>query len=399
MTRSEPRSLLVVGAGLAGWRTAKETRKAGFDGTITVLSDEDEIPYDRPPLSKQVLTREREPAFALLTDDDEISSLDIDLRRGVRVTSASGDGVETSDGERLEADIVVLATGARAAVPPIVADQPAVRTLRKLGDSLRLADDLDRAGSVLVLGGGFIGAEVAAAARTHNTEVTIVEAAPGLLVPLGSEVGGVVQQRLHDVGVAALTGTPVTSVEAHDDGAEVELADGRVLSADLVVAGFGARLNSEALGDLAGPIGVPCDDHGRVIGHPGLYAVGDVSAWHDPRSRRHVRREHWSSASDQSAIAAHAIVGQEAPRFLESPPYFWTDQPGLKVQLLGWPELADRDGWLELEDVEPNVAYGWHRGDDLVAAAVLGAPRLFVKLRKELISTGHRLSGSTLDDA
>ena len=347
MTRSDPRSLLVVGAGLAGWRTAKESRKAGFDGTITVLSDEDEIPYDRPPLSKQVLTREWEPPKARLTDDEEIGSLDIDLRRGVQVTSASGDGVETTDGERLDADVVVLATGARAAVPPIVADQPEVRTLRKLGDSLRLADDLDRAGSVLVLGGGFIGAEVAAAARTHGTEVTIVEAMPGLLGPLGSEVGGVVQQRLHDVGVSALTGTPVTSVDAHDDGAEVELADGRVLSADLVVAGFGARLNSEALGDLAGPDGVPCDDHGRVIGHPGLYAVGDVAAWYDPRSGRHVRREHWSSASDQSAIAAHAIVGQEATRFLESPPYFWTDQPGVKVQLIGWPELADRHGWME----------------------------------------------------
>ena len=299
MTRSDPRSLLVVGAGLAGWRTAKETRKAGFDGTITVLSDEDEIPYDRPPLSKQVLSGEWEAADARLTDDDEIGSLDIDLRRGVRVASASGDGVETSEGEQLEADVVVLATGARAAVPPIVADQPAIRTLRKLGDSLRLADDLDRAGSVLVLGGGFIGAEVAAAARTHGTEVTIVEAMPSLLGPLGSEVGGVVQQRLHDVGVAALTGTPVTSVDAHDDGAQVELADGRVLSADLVVAGFGARLNSEALGDLAGPDGVLCDDHGRVVGHPGLYAVGDVSAWYDPRSGRHVRREHWSSASDQ----------------------------------------------------------------------------------------------------
>jgi len=393
MSPSEPRSMLVVGAGLAGWRTAKETRKAGFDGTIAVLSDEDEIPYDRPPLSKQVLTREREPEFAHLTDDDEIATLDIDLRRGVHVTSVTGRVVETSEGDRLEADVVVLATGARAAVPPIVADQPDVRMLRKLGDSLRLADDLDRAGSVLVLGGGFIGAEVAAAARVHGTEVTIVEAMPGILSPLGPEVGGVVQQRLEDVGVQVLTGTPVSSVDAHDDGAEVALADGRTLSADLVVAGFGARLNSEVLGDLAGPEGVPCDDHGRVDGHPGLYAVGDVSAWYDPRSRRHIRREHWSSASDQSAIAAHAIVGLEASRFLESPPYFWTDQPGVKVQLIGWPELGDSSGWLDIEDSEPKVAYGWHRGDDLVAAAVLGAPRLFVKLRKELIATGHRLAG------
>jgi 3-phenylpropionate/trans-cinnamate dioxygenase ferredoxin reductase subunit len=394
MTQSDPRSMLVVGAGLAGWRTAKETRKAGFDGPITVLSDEDELPYDRPPLSKQVLTGEWEPAKAFLTDDDEVESLDITLRSGVRVSAVENGTVDTADGERLEADVVVLATGARATVPPIVADQPEVRMLRKLGDSVRLSADLDRAGSVLVLGGGFIGAEVAAAARVHGTDVTIVEALPGILGPLGPEVGGVVQQRLQDVGAHVLTGTPVSSVDAHSDGAEVELADGRVLTADLVVAGFGARLNSEVLGDLAGPEGVPCDDHGRVDGHPGLYAVGDVSAWYDPRSQRHVRREHWSSASDQSAITAHAIVGLEAERFLESPPYFWTDQPDVKVQLIGWPELADREGWLEIDDVEPKVAYGWHRGEDLVAAAVLGAPRVFVKLRKELIVTGHRLSGS-----
>jgi NADPH-dependent 2,4-dienoyl-CoA reductase/sulfur reductase-like enzyme len=388
-------SLVVVGAGLGGWRTAKETRKAGFEGTITVLGDEDALPYDRPPLSKQVLTGEREPEFANLTDADEVAALDIDLRLGVQVASVAPGVVETEDGERFEAEGVVIATGSRAAVPGLVAGQPAVRTLRKLGDSLSLAADLDHAGSVLVLGGGFIGAEVAAAARTHGTEATIVEALPSLLGPLGPEVGNLVQQLHHDIGVKVLTGTPVTSVEAHDDGATVQLADGRKLTADLVVAGFGARLNTEALGDLAGPDGVPSDDHGRVDGHPDMWAVGDVSAWYDPRAGRHVRREHWSSASDQAAIVAHAILGLEASRFLESPPYFWTDQPGVKVQLIGRPELADREGWLELDDVEPRSAYGWHRGDDLVAAVVLGAPRLFVKLRKELIETGHRLAGSS----
>ena len=203
-----------------------------------------------------------------------------------------------------------------------------------------------------------------------------------------------VQQRLQDVGAHVLTGTPVSSVDAHGDGAEVELADGRVLSADLVVAGFGARLNSEVLGELAGVEGVPCDDHGRVDGHPGLYAVGDVSAWYDPRSGRHVRREHWSSASDQSAIAAHAIVGLEAERFLESPPYFWTDQPGVKVQLIGWPELADRHGWMDVDGAEPRTVYGWHRGNELVAAVVLGMPRVFVKLRKEVAALARPSEGA-----
>src|SRR5688500_16267721 len=145
MATSDPRSMVVVGAGLAGWRTAKEARKAGFDGPITVLGDEDELPYDRPPLSKQVLTMEWEPDKAFLTDDDEVESLDITLRTGVRATAIEDGAVETADGERLEADTVVIATGARAAVPPIVADQPEVRMLRTFGDSVRLSADLDRA--------------------------------------------------------------------------------------------------------------------------------------------------------------------------------------------------------------------------------------------------------------
>jgi NADPH-dependent 2,4-dienoyl-CoA reductase/sulfur reductase-like enzyme len=125
-----------------------------------------------------------------------------------------------------------------------------------------------------------------------------------------------------------------------------------------------------------------------VDGHPGLYAVGDVSAWFDPRVGRHVRREHWSTASDQAAIVAHAIMGLEASRFLESPPYFWTDQPGVKVQLIGWPELADRHGWMDGAEEGPQSVYAWHRDDELVAAAILGKPRQFVKLRKELIANG-----------
>lgn len=378
------RALLVVGAGLGGWRTAKEARKLGFDGSITVLGDEGGVPYDRPPLSKQVLTGEREPESAHLTDDNEIAALDIDLRRGTRATSVAVGAVETADGERIEADAIVIATGARAAVPGLIADQPAVRLLRSFDDSLSLFADLDRAGSMLVLGGGFIGAEVAAAARVHHTEATIVEAMPTMLGPLGTELGGAVERLHHDIGVDVLTGTPVASVEAHDDGVKVGLADGRELTADVVVAGFGAKLNTEALGDLANVDGVHCDDQGRVDGHPGLYAVGDVSAWYDPSSGRHVRREHWSSASDQATIVAHAILGLEATRFLASPPYFWTDQPGAKIQLIGRPELADREGWLEVDDAETRTVYGWHRGDQLVAAAVIGMPRLLARFRKEL---------------
>jgi NADPH-dependent 2,4-dienoyl-CoA reductase/sulfur reductase-like enzyme len=382
-----PSSVIVVGAGLAGWRTAKDLRKLGFEGPITLLGDEDELPYDRPPLSKAVLTGEREPEAVRLTSDEEIAELSIDFRRGVTVESVSDGLVVTADGERLEADAIVVATGSRANIPPFIADKPDVRPVRDLADARRVAADFGRIKSVLILGGGFIGAEVAGSARKLGIEATIVEGMPNILGPLGPEIAAVVEQIHRDAGVTVITGAPVEIVDATpNDGATVVLADGRTLTADIVVVGFGAKLNVEALGDIASPHGVECDERGRVVGHPGLFAVGDVAAWWDPKSRQHVRREHWQTAGDGAAIVAHTIMGIEPPElYSAAPPYFWTDQPGLKVQLLGWPALADREGWVEDDELTPKTVYGWWKGDTLVAVALLGQPRLMVRYRKELM--------------
>jgi len=382
----QPESVIVVGAGLSGWRTAKDLRRLGFSGQLTLLGDEDELPYDRPPLSKAVLTGEREPEAVRLTTDDEIAELDIDYRRGVRVARVSDGLVVTEDGERLAADTIVIATGSRANIPPFIADMPDVRPLRNISDARQIKDDFGRISSVLILGGGFIGAEVAGSARKLGIEATIVEAMPNILGPLGPEIGAAVEQIHREQGVTVVTGAPVEIVDATpNDGATVVLADGRKLTADIVVVGFGARLNTEAVGDLATPQGIECDDHGRVVGHPGLYAVGDVAAWWDPRIGQHVRREHWQTAGDGAAIVALTIMGQDAAAYMGAPPYFWTDQPGVKVQLLGWPSLGDRQGWLEGEDVDPGTVYGWWKGDTLVAVALLGRPRLMARYRKQLM--------------
>ena len=383
-----PSSVVVVGAGLAGWRTAKDLRRLGFEGPITLLGDEDELPYDRPPLSKAVLTGEREPEAVLLTSDDEISTLNIDYRRGVRVESVTDGVVVTADGDRLEADAIVVATGSRANIPPFIADMPDVRPLRNLNDARRLAADFGRIKSVLILGGGFIGAEVAGSARKLGIEATIVEGAPNILGPLGSEIAEIVEEIHRQAGVTVITGAPVEIVDATpDDGATVVLADGRTLTADVVVVGFGARLNIETLGDIATPQGVECDERGRVIGHPGLYAVGDVAAWWDPKTQQHVRREHWQTAGDGAIIVAHTILGLEPPElYATAPPYFWTDQPGLKIQLLGWPALGDRQGWLEDDELTPKTVFGWWKDDILVAVALLGQPRLMARYRKELMA-------------
>lgn len=381
-----PESVIVVGAGLSGWRTAKDLRRLGFAGVLTLLGDEDELPYDRPPLSKAVLTGEREPEAVRLTTDDEIAELDIDFRRGVRVATVSDGLVVTEGGERLEADIIVIATGSRANIPPFIADMPDVRPLRNLADARRLKDDFGRISSVLILGGGFIGAEVAGSARKLGIEATIVEAMPTILGPLGPEIAAAVEQIHREHGVTVITGAPVEIVDATpNDGAAVVLADGRKLTADIVVVGFGARLNIEAAGDLATLQGIECDEHGRVVGHPGLYAVGDVAARWDPRIGQHIHREHWQTAGDGAAIVALTIMGQDATAYLSAPPYFWTDQPGVKVQLLGWPSLGDRQGWVEDEDVEPRTVYGWWKGETLVAVALLGRPRLMARYRKQLM--------------
>lgn len=377
--------MLVVGAGLAGWRTAKELRRLGFTGPVTLLGDEDCLPYDRPPLSKQVLTGERSSDAVYLTTEEEVRELDIDFRRGVRVAAVSDGTVQTESGERLQADAIVIATGSRAHLPPFVQDTPDVRSLRDLKDAERIAADFGTATSVLILGGGFIGAEVAGSARARGLSVTIVEAMPSLLGPLGPEIGEVIRRIHQDAGITVVTEAPVDIVDTTaGDGATVVLADGRTLTADMVVVGFGARLNTEALGDLATPDGVLCDERGRVVDHPGLWAVGDVAAWWDSKSGRHIRREHWAAAGDQASIVAHTLMGADASRLLSTPPYFWTDQPEVKVQLIGWPELADRQGWIEDEGIDPEVAYGWWRGDTLVAVAMLGSPRLLIRFRKEL---------------
>jgi 3-phenylpropionate/trans-cinnamate dioxygenase ferredoxin reductase subunit len=389
----QPESVLIIGAGLAGWRTAKELRRLGFAGPLTLLGDEDSLPYDRPPLSKQVLTGERGADAVYLTTEQEVADLAIDFRRGVRVTSVGSGGgtagrpgvVETESGERLEADTVVIATGSRANMPAFVQDTPDVRPLRDLKDAERIAADLARVESVLILGGGFIGAEVAGSARKLGLHVTIVEAMPSLLGPLGPEIGEVIRRIHEDAGVTVITEAPVDVIDTSAaDGASVVLADGRTITADLIVVGFGARLNIEALGDLATPDGVLCDERGRVVEHPGLWAVGDVAAWWDPKSKRHMRREHWAAAGDEASIVAHTLMGADASRLLSVPPYFWTDQPGIKVQLVGWPELADHQGWIEEDDLPPETAYGWWRGDTLVAVAMLGSPRLLIRFRKEL---------------
>lgn len=381
-----PEHVVIVGAGLAGSRLAQELRRLEFGGSITLIGEEVHHPYDRPPLSKQVLAGAKTADDVVLASPESFEKQDITFLAGHRAEHIRPGAVTLDDGEVVEGDAIVVATGVRARIPEGVEIGGPLHVLRTRDDSDRLREALAGASSVLVLGGGFIGAEVAAAATAAGLETTLVEARESLLAgALPADVGDVVADIHREHGVTVSTGVAVDRIESVDGSAAVTLADGSTLQADVAVIGFGTHLDAGPLRDLpnASP-GVRSAAGGAVDGIPGVYAIGDVAAWHDPHVGQHVRREHWSTASEHASSLAHALMGVEPPAFVQrAVPYFWSDQYGVKIQVLGRPALADRHGWVEHEN-GPHVAYEFHRGDDLVAVITIGGPRLLGPYRRQL---------------
>lgn len=381
-----PEHVVIVGAGLAGSRLAQELRRLEFAGAITLIGDEAHHPYDRPPLSKQVLAGSKTADEVALASEESLQKLDITFLPGRRAEHIGPGAVTLADGEVVRGDAIVVATGVQARIPDGVEIGGPLHVLRTRDDSDRLREALAAASSVLVLGGGFIGAEVAAAATAAGLETTLVEARESLLAgALPAAVGDAVADLHREHGVTVSTGVAVERIEAIDGRAAVTLADGTTLHADVAVIGFGTHLDAGPLRDLpdAGP-GVRAVAGGAVDGVPGVYAIGDVAAWHDPHLGQHVRREHWSTASEHATSLAHALMGVEPPAFVQrAVPYFWSDQYDVKIQVLGRPALADRHGWADHEN-GPHIAYEFHRGDDLVAAITIGGPRLLGPYRRQL---------------
>lgn len=388
-------TVVILGAGLAGWRTAMELRRLGATESIIVIGRENEIPYDRPPLSKRLLSGEIDPSEIRLAGAADAADLGITLMLGRAVNSVTPASVILDQDQEIGWDTLVLATGAAPIVPAFVPQHRKVHTLRTLSDALALREACSVARSLVVVGGGFIGAEVAATARALGLDVTVVEARPHLAFDaVGPHVGSRLDELHRGHGVRVLVGDPVSRMAADDAGVRVETEAGQAISADQAVIGLGVRPNvgvMASLGiDLSG--GVACDDRGRVDGVPGAYAVGDVASWTQSGGARK-RREHWSSASDQAVIVAHDLLGLEPPKHALGPPYAWSDQYGIKVQMLGRAELADRHGWIEQAD--GTGVYGYHRGDLLVAVTSVGPPRLLAKYRATVTTAVAELSALT----
>src|SRR4051794_5699039 len=404
---AQPEHVLVIGAGLGGLRTAEQLRSAGYQGRISLVGDEARAPYDRPPLSKQVLSGAWEPERIVLSSVEALTELGVRTHLGLRAVALHPGVVELSDGSALHGDAIVIATGLSARTLP---GQPGrVHTLRTLEDALALRATLERVESLLVVGGGFIGAEVASTAHDRGIRVTVLEA---LDVPssraLGTELGAVAGRLMTEGGVDLRTGVSITGfVEADGPTAvEAELADGSRVRADAAVVGVGGvpRLGwmdgcGIAAADLAA--GLPCGPTGRVQGLEATWAVGDVALWEDPHLGGRHRHEHWTSAGDQAAVVARDILGADPPP--PTVPYFWSDQFGLKIQLIGRPEPADsvlplHGEGLKGGDIRGTVA-GYLAGDRLVAVAGFGAARRVARYRALVGSGASRTDALALAES
>ncbi|MDQ3716729.1 MAG: FAD-dependent oxidoreductase [Actinomycetota bacterium] len=339
-------TVAIVGSSVGGVRTAQSLRRESFAGRIVMIGAESELPYDKPPLSKQFLAGAWPAERVALLTADQAAPAEIELRLGTAAEhlAVADRQVVLADGERIDYDVVVLATGSEARPSPWMAES-GQHVLRTIGDSRALAQDLAADGPVVVVGGGFIGAEVAATARSLGRTVTIVDP---LEVPigrvLGNEVGELFTDLHHRNGVRTFFGTGVESVQGRAGALTVRLRDGEELDAATVVVGIGARPNDDWLASsgLLVDDGVVCDEYCRSVGAAEVFAVGDIARWMHLGYGETCRVEHWTNAVDQASCVAHNIAHPDDLRAYQPVDYVWSDQYDWKIQIVGRPARANR---------------------------------------------------------
>lgn len=382
--------VVVAGASLAGLRAAEALRQLGYDGELALIGAEDALPYDRPPLSKEVLQGAWEAEkTALVRDRDRFDALELDLRLGRRATGLDlkNRHVALDDGSKLGFDGLLIATGAAPRKLPGQDALAGVSVLRTLDEAVAIRGALEQSPRVAVVGAGFIGAEVAASCRARGLEVTMIEALP---VPIeravGTDVGETVAQVHRDHGVDVRLGVGVEALEGDGRVERVKLSDGSQVEADVVVVGIGVAPCTDWLegSGLELGNGVVCDAH-CATSAPGVVAAGDVAQWHNPLFDEAMRIEHWSNAAEMARAAVETLLAGsgEAPAY-ESVPFFWSDQYDLKIQSAG--RLSDAD---ESEIVHGSLAerdflklYG--RKGRLVGALAFNQPRKLIGYRRKL---------------
>ena len=374
--------VVIVGGGLAAARTAEQLRRSEYTGRITIVSDEVHLPYDRPPLSKEVLRKEVDDVA--LKPREWYDEKDITLRLGSAATGldTAGQTVTLDDGTVLGYDELVIATGLVPRRIPAFPDLEGIRVLRSFDESMALRSHASAARHAVVIGAGFIGCEVAASLRSLGVDVVLVEPQPTPLASvLGEQIGELVARLHRDEGVDVRLGVGVAEVRGQGHVDTVVLTDGTELTADLVVVGIGSRPATEWLEGSGIEVdnGVICDEAGRTSA-PNVWALGDVASWRDATGHQ-ARVEHWSNVADQARVVVPALLGQDVPTNVVVP-YFWSDQYDVKIQCLGEPEANDVVHLVE-DDGRKFLAY-YERDGVLVGVVGGGLPGKVMKVRAKI---------------
>ena len=379
------RSIVIAGMSLAGLRAAETLRREGYDGRIVAISAESHEPYDRPPLSKELLRGDWQPEQLALRRQG-VEDLDLDWRFAARAVAldAAKREIELHDGERIAFDGAVIATGATPRRLPNQPDLSGVFTLRTLDDALALRELFESNPKVVVIGAGFIGAEVAATCRTRGLDVTVLEMLEQPMVRgLGPDLGSVIAAVHRDHGVDLRTGVQVASLIGGDDGEvrAVELGDGTRVEADVVVVGVGVVPETSWLDGSGLTIdnGVVCDE--SCAAADGVVAAGDIARWPNMLfDGALMRLEHWTNATEQGVHAARRLLGDTSA--FAPVPFVWSDQYDRKIQAVGIVS-ADADvhiGHGTLEDRQFVGLFG--KGGRIVGALGFNRPRNVMQYRK-----------------
>jgi phthalate 3,4-dioxygenase ferredoxin reductase subunit len=385
-----PHRVVIVGSSVGGVRAARTLRAEGYQGRVTLVGEEPELPYDRPPLSKQVLTGAWSAERTGLLTAQAAADAGIELRLGApaRALDPRARLVQLATGESLPYDDLVIATGSSARPSPWQPES-GLYQLRTLADCLALRKRFADGGTVVMIGAGFIGAEGAAAARSAGCDVTLVDPVP---VPMERAVGPVIGPLLADVhrrnGVRTRFGAGVRAVSGRAGDLTVALSDASVLRAETVVVGIGAIPNDQWLqgSGLVVEDGVVCDAHLAAAGAAHVFAVGDVARWPHPELDALIRSEHWTNAADQARCVARNIARPEARETFQPSDYVWSDQYDWKVQLAGQRARAVAE-WVigDPRAARPQVTVLHADATGRLCAAVcLNWPKAFVQCRRLL---------------
>ena len=379
------RNIVVVGASLAGLRAVDALRRHGYGGSITWIGAEPELPYDRPPLSKQILRGEWEPARASLKANYDAFGTDLRLGTRARALDLRDRTVALEGGARVPFDGLVIATGATPKTLRGAAGLSGVFTLRTLGDALEIKRALEACPRVAVIGAGFIGLEVAASCRMLGLDVTVLEALDTpLAAAIGRRMGDAIAEMHRERGVHLRTGVMVQGFEGSGRVSALRLSDGTVEPADLVIVGVGVTPETGwlegsglALGD-----GVLCDERCAASAE-GVVACGDVARF--KRSNGDTARiEHWTNAVEQAAAAvARLLDGPKAPPF-SSVPYFWSDQYDAKIQFAGSAAPDDAIRIVEGSVAERNLVAHYGRAGRLTGVLTVNKPAALVRGRRAI---------------